>query len=303
MWQTACGKVILFGEHAVVYGVPAIAAGIANAIKARAEKTEDKTFIEIPDWHMAFELGTAKNLVQETMTNILQALDIKGRHFKLLIEPSIPHASGLGASAAVAVASIRALASCFDIQIDDIRVNQIAYSCEVLAHGSPSGLDNTLATYGGLMCFQRHQDLPHFNKLECPSTLRLIVAHSGKQGYTAETVKRVAQARASNRAKYDAIFNEIQEIAHRAKAAITSNNTGLLGPLMDANQECLRQLDVSCLEIENVIEVAKLAGASGAKLTGSGDGGAVIVYGDKNLPHINEKLIETGFNSRIIELK
>ncbi|WP_028885543.1 mevalonate kinase [Teredinibacter turnerae] len=280
-WHSACGKVILFGEHAVVYGVPAIAGGIQHAMRARLVPSAPKEIrVSIPKWSVDVCQGEHRpgtELFEAYLAFLLDKFQLSSRGFCLELEPTITHASGLGASAAVAVASIRALADYAERPLSDEDINTLAFGCEKIAHGSPSGLDNTLATFGGIQLYQRTGEQAQCSALQLTKPLRLVVALSGKQGFTAATVERVAMARAAQPQKYDAIFESIGNITARAGNALRHGELTEVAELMTENQMHLRALGVSCDEIEHVISLAMSQGALGAKLTGSGDGGAVII--------------------------
>jgi len=298
-WYNACGKIILFGEHAVVYGVSAIAAGIPNAMKARVlfdEVIQSELEIERPatpqlvirDWDLAAEYLVEVNeqapLLTRTFSLIVENLvgteDLaRTGAFVVEVKPKIPAASGLGASAALAVCVIRALSAAFGKGYDDEQVNELAYRCEQLAHGKPSGLDNTLATYGGLLEYQRDVDTgeARFQAIQIHEALKFVVSHSGKKGFTAETVARIRRERNANPARIDTIFRDIENTTQDGKRALTSSSIPELAECMNRNHESLSDLGVSCDEIEHVRSSAHRLGASGSKLTGSGDGGAVII--------------------------
>jgi len=305
-WYKANGKVILFGEHAVVYGVQAIAAGIADGMRARVQsRAFEPTTFSIPKWALTVQLGQppqADDLLHRILQYLVEALDINESTFQLELEPNIPHASGMGASAAVAVASIRALAGYFNRSLSENEVNQLAYGCEKLAHGSPSGLDNTLATFGGLLRYRRSDQGAQFEPIQLAQPLKLVVGLSGKKGYTAATVKRVAEAKEANPKRYQSLFDDIATISQQAERALMQGDFPAIAELMNQNQECLRQMQVSCNEIETLISTANRAGALGAKLTGSGDGGAVIIFAGERESSVRTALQKAGFASLTIEL-
>lgn len=276
----ANGKIILFGEHAVVYGVEAIAAGIPNAVKASVSLSLPGQRLRVPAWGIDLDLSTrehANSLLYQSLALILDTLECDVPNFELVIDSHLPPGGGLGASAAFAVVAIRCFAGACSLDLSDAEVNDLALECEKLAHGNPSGLDNTLATYGGLCAFQRNSEGPQLQTLSLAQPVKLVVAMSGKKGYTAETVARVRGLYQRDEQHISAIFDEIGGISMTGRKALADGDKRKLASLFDKNQECLRQLGVSCPEIEQVLSIARDSGALGGKLTGSGDGGAIII--------------------------
>jgi hydroxymethylglutaryl-CoA reductase len=182
---------------------------------------------------------------------------------------------GLGGSSALAVAIIRALDLHFKLRLDDEQVNQLAYKSEEIAHGQPSGIDNTLATYGKPLVFRKDSP-PLVELLNIPQPLSLVVAMTRTQGLTAKTVGDVHAARERMPRMYDKIFDDMDTLALQAVSAIQENRLEDLGQLMNINQGLLNALRVSTPELEKLIDIAREAGALGAKLTGGGGGGAMV---------------------------
>ena len=303
-WHSACGKVILFGEHAVVYGAKAIAASIPDAIQAQVRPGAQGQKIAIPAWDLEVapvETPT-ENLLVRVLSLIHRELDLGSQSYSLNIRANIPAASGLGASAALAVASIRALSSHYKRALNDAQVNALAYKCEELAHGHPSGLDNTLATYGGLLEFQRNDDQVHFEAVTGVQPFSLLVALSGKKGFTAQTVARVKRQRDQDRLGVDSLFESVDRARVLGTLAMQAYDLAELGRNFDANQKCLRALGVSCPEIEQIITIARENGALGAKLTGSGDGGAVLVLAGASRDPVQSRLKEAGYESLVVNV-
>ncbi|WP_370980127.1 mevalonate kinase [Agaribacterium sp. ZY112] len=281
-WVSACAKVILFGEHSVVYGQPAIAGGLEQAIRVRIESTADVSRIVIPAWRLDCELAEQStqsggvNLLQQSMTLLFNEFALT-EPVLIRVEAEVPHASGLGASAALAVACARAVALFVGQDPSNERINDLAYQCETLAHGRPSGLDNTIACYGGLFRFQKKSEELVLEPLSIPRPLRFLVALSGVKGFTAKTVERVRQAWLAKPDMYNPLFASMGALVAKAEVALKAGDLQTLAVLMTENQACLRQLGVSCAEIDEILHLATQAGALAGKLTGSGDGGAVLL--------------------------
>lgn len=296
----ASGKIILSGEHAVVYGARAIVTSIPNAVKASITQETDQMQLSIPEWgiELYFDPETPQEtLYGQTMSLIVKALDVDKTPFQIVVEPNIPFAMGLGGSAAVAVAVIRAIDKAFERGMMEEDINKLAYECEKITHGTPSGVDNYVATYGDMICFRKDviggKTIVPVNK---PMSLPMLVVLTGKRGYTARTVERIAMARERNTDLYDQIFNKIDRISGKIQLAIEGQDIESLGRLMNENQTLLRQMRVSCSEIDDVVETALSSGALGAKLTGGGDGGAVIVLCPDNQNSVRSTLLEKGYD-------
>lgn len=319
-WHYAHGKIILFGEHAVVYGVEALAAAIPNAVRARATQTDGVGCIYIPEWSLSVPLTDAhsEELLVKFVHLIFNALGLDKLNeqelksatshrsanrgalpFNLRIESDIPAASGLGASAALAVASIRAIAACFDCEITDQQVNALAYQCEQLAHGQPSGLDNSLACFGGIQRFKRAEpgQSIQLSAVRPKASLELLIALSGKKGFTAEAVARVRKQYDADTARYQEIFERIGRLSAMGIDTLEQGRWRDLGELFNQNHVFLRQIGVSCDEIEQVLTIAKANGAQGGKLTGSGDGGAVILYAPDSMDQVERALNGSEFKT------
>ena len=302
----ASGKIILSGEHAVVYGARAIVASIPEAVKATITKRTPKTHLLIPSWDIDLEFDltqSQESLYGQTLSLIVNQLNVQETPFEIHVEASIPYAMGLGGSAAVSVAIIKAINSAFDIGLDQEAINQLAFECEKITHGTPSGVDNYVATYGTLVCYRKlggvSQTISHINK-DFP--LSMLIAFTGKRGYTAQTVQRVAQARERNLSYYDQVFNKIDRISGKIQNALSFKKIDEIGALMNENQKLLRDIKVSCTEIDDIVETSLEAGALGAKLTGGGDGGAVIVLCPHTQNNVKSNLVSKGYEIKEIVL-
>jgi hydroxymethylglutaryl-CoA reductase len=272
------GKIILLGEHAVVYGRHALACPIPLLTRAFVEDVDSGVQLLIPRWGIEYELAKPpeqRRSFEKAAGTILDELGLSDRGIRIEVFPDVPRGMGLGGSAALAVAIIRALDLHFRLDLSDEQINRLAYQSEQVAHGSPSGIDNTLATYGKPLVF-RKDNPPLVELLNLPQPMSLVVGMTGTQGLTAKTVGAVRSARERMPKTYEKIFDDIDSLALQGVTAIQENRLDILGELMNINQGLLNALQVSTPELERLVNAARDAGALGAKLTGGGGGGAMV---------------------------
>lgn len=276
--SSAPGKVILFGEHAVVYGRPALAVPV-NQIKARVlveDPGQNESWIEAPDIGLNSplkELSADHPLllaVQQVTTMLGPGPQAPAR---IKISSTIPIASGLGSGAAVSVALARALSAYWGRPLADEQVSELAYRIDQNYHGTPSGIDNTVIAYAQPVWYVRGQP---FERLFCAAPFHLVIADTGISSPTAAAVGDVRRRWSEAPEIYEAIFDRIGEIACQARKWIEAGQPDELGPLMQANHTLLQNLDVSCPELDRLVSSAMRAGALGAKLCGGGRGGNMI---------------------------
>ncbi|MEM2141645.1 MAG: mevalonate kinase [Candidatus Thorarchaeota archaeon] len=279
------GKAILFGEHFVVYGRPALAAGISAETIATVHRTST------PGWKLE-DLrpevpGYKKEKADEqtaSIDNIIRYMGIdlseKGIHIQL--SGDLVCASGIGASAASCVAIARALNEEFDLNYDDEKINLAAYEGEKGYHGTPSGIDNTASTFGGLVWYQKptSSDKPVFEVLKLKRPLNLVIAATGLTSSTKAVVDDVRRLAQSDRSWFDNILQQYDRLIVQARDALLELDKKRVGKLMNENHRLLQQLTVSCPELDTLVDTAIRRGAVGAKLTGTGRGGNMIALTD-----------------------
>jgi len=275
------GKAILFGEHFVVYGLPALAAGIAS------ETTAKVTRVRSIGWKLVYNRpampGYKEKKYEEqkqSIENMLKHLNIDTTKmgFQIDLEGNLVCASGIGASAASCVAIARALSDDFSLNLNDEQINETAYIGEMGYHGTPSGLDNTASTYGGLVWFER--DLsggpPKFESLKLQKPMHLIIASTGITASTKVVVGDVRAKKEEDPDWFETISKQYNQLVHDAKDALLQLDITKVGALMNKNHELLQQLTVSCRELDVLVTIARQNGAIGAKMTGTGRGGNMI---------------------------
>ncbi len=298
-YATGYGKAILLGEHAVVYGRHAIAVPVPMAIRARAEDSKDGTQLIIPRWGVEQRLHPgAKHpgSFLQSLELILEKLELHDRRLRIQVYPSLPRANGLGGSAALAVAVIRALDHHCKLGLDDRQICELSYECERVAHGTPSGIDNTVATYGRPLLFQRGEP-PVVEPLQFAKPLPLVIGLSGVESLTARTVRHVRKAWQRNKPLYERIFDEIDSLAMQGLKALNAWDLEQFGELMNICQGQLNALQVSSWELEEMIQVARNNGALGAKLTGGGGGGAMVALCPDDPGRVVRALQQAGYQA------
>lgn len=278
---SAPGKVILFGEHAVVYGQPAIAVPV-DQLEAKAIITPDpaaspgRIHITAPQVNLDANYADlpATNPLAAAIRGTLEALKIASSPaFKLRITSTIPVAGGLGSGAAVSVAIIRAVSAFLGHPLPDHEVSALAFEVEKLHHGTPSGIDNTVITYNKAVYYVMHKPI---ETIHIASPFDLVIADTGFATPTKETVADVRRAWESDPEIYNEIFEAIGKLVIEARAAIENGSNEALGPLMNENHELLQRLNVSSPDLDKLALAAREAGALGAKLSGGGRGGNMI---------------------------
>ncbi len=294
----APGKVILFGEHVVVYKRPAIAVAIDRGVEVELESREDNSInvnVDLINYSDSLELKNKKlnykcDPEDKQVTDyIYEAINLfefdKG--FNLKVDINMYLGVGLGSSAAVTVATIKALSLYLGLDYDKKTIANLAHEIEVKIQKAASPLDTSMSTYGGLIYIDNNSNL---NRIECNMQLPLIVSNcqiSGNTGILVESVRKKYE-------KYPEIvgniFKSVEEIVDLAKNTFKEADTDKIGELMNINQGLLDSIGVNTLELSEMVYLSRKYGACGSKLTGSGGGGCIISFCPENIDEIYEKL-------------
>lgn len=277
---TAHSKIILMGEHAVVYDYPAIALPFPAVKVNTTARHSDRDYIELDCQYFVGDISMAPSI----LLNIVKAIELTLETFELgqpslsiKIISDIPQERGMGSSAAVSVSVVRAIADLFKVELSDYQLQFIVNQAEVIAHQSTSGID-TLMTSSAQPIIYRKSLAPHHFELNIPAYL--IVADSGQAGQTRSAVQHVAELRKRKPLFVDNSMKAIGQFVHQAYQMIAQKNVIELGRLMTYNHYYLNQLGVSNTHIDKIVNAAWMAGALGAKLTGSGRGGCLIALAE-----------------------
>ena len=272
------GKAILFNEHFVVYGLPAIVTAIGKYTIAKVQP------IDKPSWKLIDNRKATPNYKEEkiqqqkdSINRILNKmnLDLSKKGLEITLDGTLYCASGIGASAASCVAIARALSDHYELNLSDEEINEIAYEGEKGYHGTPSGIDNTASTFGGIIWFEKG-DHNVMDKISPLGPIEIVMGNTGKVADTSAAVAGVRERREKNPEKYKEIFDRAENIAYLAKNALQEEDYRELGKLMNENHKLLQQIEVSSRELDFLVKLARDNGAYGAKLTGGGLGGNII---------------------------
>jgi mevalonate kinase len=310
---SAPGKIILLGEHSVVYGQPAIAVPITQ-VHARAVVTADPrqpaglVRLQAPGIGMeaSFEQLPHDDPLATAVRGVFEELGIaRPPALTVRIVSTIPLSAGLGSGAAVSVAVIRALAAFLGQSLPDERVSALAYEVEKIHHGTPSGIDNTVVTYARPVYYIRlkgpgEQFDPLIETFQVARPFEILIADTGIPSPTALAVGDVRRAWQSEPQRYEAMFADIGKIARDGRQAIEKGQLEQLGRLMDENHALLTLIGVSSPELERLVAAARGAGAAGAKLSGGGRGGNMIALAPAGSAPALEKALRAAGAARTI---
>ena len=259
------GKVILFNEHFVVYGIPSIVSAIDLETTAVVTKQE-KNGVILDDQRPAtkgYKEEKKKHQI-ESLSRILKKMKKEEQHLKITLGGKLVAASGIGASAASCVAIARAINEEFHMQLTEEEINAIAFEGEKGYHGSPSGVDNTAATYGGLIWFKK--DNPDvIKRLKIQSPLEIVMGNTGMVANTKLAVQNVRRSKEKNPHLYAQFFTQAEEVVEKARDALQSQNLTQIGECMDENHTLLQKIAVSNKNLDFLVQVARETGAFGAK--------------------------------------
>jgi mevalonate kinase len=292
---SACAKIILLGEHAVVYGRPAVAAPLPD-IRTRVEFFPESTPFTLDAPQIGIDSRLDELAPPNTMAQVLRI--VSGRLGKplpagrLRVTSDIPVAAGLGSGASVTTAIVRVLASVFDRPLTPQAVSDIVFEAERVFHGTPSGIDNTVIALERPILFVGGSPP---ETLTVGASFDVVVADSGDRCETRVAVEAVRQSWWRDTPGMEKLFDDVGECVGRAVEALRVGGLADLGRLMNRNQDLLQAIGVSTPALERLVAAAREGGALGAKLSGAGMGGIVIALADRGgAPAIGQAMASAG---------
>ena len=295
--RTAPGKVILCGEHSVVYGRAAIAVPVGTMrATARVEPGPSGSGLHINALDLNQTLALSKAGINHPLAKIarlvLNTLAVPEPDAVMSLNSDLPVASGMGSGTAITVAAARALSASLGRQLPRETVSALTYEVEKIHHGTPSGIDNTVIAYEQPIFFIRGV-APETFRIHTP--FHLLIANSGIAASTSGSVAEVRHRWEAAQSYYDVIFDCIGAIALAARAAVEQGALGALGVLFNENHDLLVKMGVSLYQLDLLTSAAREAGALGAKLTGSGQGGNIIALVEpERLDAVRQALVGAG---------
>jgi mevalonate kinase len=284
---------ILFGEHSVVYGRPAIVLAIDRRAKVIAKKRDDKKiFID------ADNLGFS-GYFEDDVYHAIRGKAWRGRNLaglniaakktmetlgfdagvNLKVRSMIPIAVGLGSSAAICVATVGAVQQLFDANLSQKEISTIAYEGERVIHGSPSGVDNNVSANGGILRYSKEEG---FQKYTTDINIPFLIGNSRKKRSTRIMVEKVAELKNRNPMLLESVLDSMDKVAEDGLQSLLDKDNKRLGDLMNINHGLLSAIGVSTMKLDILVHTARKYGAHGAKLTGAGGGGCMIAIGEEN---------------------
>jgi hydroxymethylglutaryl-CoA reductase len=309
----APGKIILLGEHAVVYGQPAIAATLDRGIRvvvSRLPAGAPGPTLRGTGFGIDVQLarpdpeGEGPEPLRRALHKVVELYGDRVRDLGFVVEGAIPAGSGLGSSAALSVAIIRGVHRFCEEEVSDEQVIADAFELEKVFHGTPSGVDHSVIARGGVQWFRRGDEgeAPYLEPVTLKRRLRLAVGIAGAHAGTAHAVAALRDRARRHPKVYERLYASIGELAQEARSCLEEGHLGSLGELMDVNQGYLNALGVSTPAIEALCAIARDRGALGAKLTGAGGGGAMLALVDDDPEPVVRAFAAAGYGAFSAEI-
>jgi len=285
---SAPGKTILFGEHSVVYGKPAIAVAVDRRAYVKIEKREDtRTHVTVEELGVSGFLNLKKGTIElekgekgrkGILEYIIKSLMKTGTDdgVEVTINLDIPIGAGLGSSAAVTVATILSSSAINNIKLTMDEIAKLAHQVELEVQGAASPIDTTLSTHGGIIYLSK--DAQEIVQIDINTEIPIVIGYTSKRGNTGKMIETVRLKMKSHPQIMIPILNSMEALTNGAREAILMNDHKMIGEFMNINHGLLDAIGVNTEELSKMVFAARKSGALGSKLTGAGGGGSMIAY-------------------------
>lgn len=294
----AQSKLILIGEHSVVYGQPAIALPFPLiGVDAIVEYSPGEIYLKSDLYEGPIDKAPKLLMgIVCTIRHTLQELNLPYKDLLIEVKSTIPPGKGLGSSAAVATAVVKSLFTYSDKTYTNEQVLELANIAETHAHGSPSGIDSLTVNSGSPVWYQKEAEI---NYIETKGEFHFVVADSGREADTKTAVGTVRELMKATPDKIEKTMSRLGEITYQVRESLESSSKQMLGKLLNEAQKELVTLGVSDLGLNKLVKFVLDEGALGAKLTGAGNGGCIIALAknDSHSKQLTEKLLKSGVES------
>lgn len=305
---SAPGKVILFGEHSIVYpGHTGIAAAIRTQYStiATAEKHDkDVVIIDAPGIGFGY-MREHDSAGVDRLAPVKQVLvDIFKSHaytpLGVKIVSDFPAGAHIGTGTAASAATAASVLAELGYDLDKERISSLAFEGDIIAHGgTPSGIDSTVIANGGFIEYHRTETGKKFSPITISYSIPALVWHSGESSKTSEMVANVRKKVERFPEVMLKYFEEINQIALTGRDYLKQGNLQGVGNCMTANHAILRKIGVSTTRLDELVAFLEKQGVFGAKLTGAGGGGCVVALGEQKLL---EKIHDTNKDTFLVNL-
>lgn len=300
----APAKIILGGEHAVVYGETALALAIDQGIRLGVTRSAqlDGPVLRSVGWSILGEVrpgpnGAGPKVLREALAKLVELMGSGVRELLFTVDTHLPFGCGLGSSAALSVALIRSIHRFWQLDLPPAKEQGLAFELERIFHGNPSGVDHTVISSGGMICYRKTHESSFIERVNPKQQLKFAVGLAGAHVGTSRAVTLLKERVRRHPDVYGGIFSSIGHVAREMKHCVEQEKLAGLGELMDVNQGFLNALGLSTPKIEALCSIARERGALGAKLTGAGCGGAVIALVDSDPQMIVDAFMAAGYSA------
>jgi mevalonate kinase len=292
---SAPGKITLLGEHAVVYGKPALVSAIEKRLYVTIEGRSDSAIrvsaldLHIPGLIVTFKEGSKDYLIEtdydrivDAMGYVRKAIEISSKHLgsksgvNVTVRSEMPVGAGLGTSAAIAVGTIAAYTRLLGHDLSKEETARLGHLTELEVQGAASPMDTAVSTLGGTLLIRPTRGKPKIERLRLEARLPFVVGYTERESRTSELIKKVKSLRGGVPTIIDSIMEAIASVVEEGKAALAKGDLAAMGKLMNINHGLLEALGVSSKRLNDMVYSSRSAGAIGSKMTGAGGGGCMI---------------------------